>query len=169
MSHIGILEDSEVLRVEIAGFFSQRGHTVYQAGTLAEFWPLMENIALAILDINLPDGEGFDAAKRMRAQKATEPDYPSDITAIAGRQAQWTQRRRRYLPRQAVQAARAGSLCKLATNKNRARLASVQPAPRLVEPPRGNSCCSNRPNIKFANCLQTMLTPSLSKEPWWNR
>jgi DNA-binding response OmpR family regulator len=69
MSHIGILEDSEVLRMELAGFFSQRGHTVYQAGTLAEFWPLMENIELAILDINLPDGEGFDAAKRMRAEK----------------------------------------------------------------------------------------------------
>jgi DNA-binding response OmpR family regulator len=69
MSHIGILEDSEVLRVELAGFFFQRGHTVYQAGTLAEFWPLMEHIELAILDINLPDGEGFDAAKRMRAEK----------------------------------------------------------------------------------------------------
>jgi len=69
MSHIGILEDNHVLREELTGFFSQRGHMVYQAGTLAEFWPLIEKIELAILDINLPDGEGFEAVKRMRDER----------------------------------------------------------------------------------------------------
>lgn len=58
-----------MLREELTGFFSQRGHTVYQAGTLAEFWPLIVKIELAILDINLPDGEGFEAVKRMRDER----------------------------------------------------------------------------------------------------
>jgi DNA-binding response OmpR family regulator len=65
MAQIALLEDEIALREELALFLARRGHGVFQAGSLAEFWPLMAAIDLAILDIMLPDGSGTEAAMRL--------------------------------------------------------------------------------------------------------
>ncbi len=66
MASIVLLEDEAILRQELAGFLERRGHRVSQAGSLAAFWPLMAAAEIAIIDIMLPDGEGFEAAQRLR-------------------------------------------------------------------------------------------------------
>lgn len=66
MARIALLEDEATLREELSMFLSKRGHTLLQAGTLAEFWPVMPTVDLAIIDIMLPDGSGFEAATLMR-------------------------------------------------------------------------------------------------------
>ena len=66
MARIALLEDESALREELAAFLHKRGHTPLEAGTLAEFWPLMPTADLAIIDLMLPDGSGFEAAALMR-------------------------------------------------------------------------------------------------------
>ena len=65
MARIALLEDEIALREEMAVFLGKRGHVILQAGTLAEFWPLLPGIDLAILDLMLPDGSGVEAAARL--------------------------------------------------------------------------------------------------------
>ncbi|WP_295401040.1 response regulator transcription factor [uncultured Thiocystis sp.] len=65
MAQIALLEDEIALREELALFLARRGHGIFQAGSLMEFWPLMAVIDLAILDIMLPDGSGTEAAIRL--------------------------------------------------------------------------------------------------------
>lgn len=66
MARIALLEDENTLREELAAFLNRRGHVTLEAGTLADFWPLMTTADLAIIDIMLPDGSGFEAAALMR-------------------------------------------------------------------------------------------------------
>ena len=66
MANIVLLEDEIALREEVASFLEQSGHQVEQVGTLCEFYPLMSHAQVAIIDINLPDGSGLDAAKQLR-------------------------------------------------------------------------------------------------------
>lgn len=66
MANILLLEDEVALREEVASFLEQSGHRVNQVGTLSDFYPLMSHAQVAIIDINLPDGSGLDAAKRLR-------------------------------------------------------------------------------------------------------
>lgn len=68
MARIALLEDETLLRKELAAFLSKRGHEVAQAGTLAEFWPLMPQVDIAILDLMLPDGSGEEVARRLRLE-----------------------------------------------------------------------------------------------------
>lgn len=68
MARIALLEDEILLRKELAAFLSKRGHEVAQAGTLAEFWPLMPQVDIAILDLMLPDGSGEEVARRLRQE-----------------------------------------------------------------------------------------------------
>ena len=68
MARIALLEDEILLRKELAAFLSKRGHEVVQAGTLAEFWPLMPQVDIAILDLSLPDGSGEEVARRLRQE-----------------------------------------------------------------------------------------------------
>lgn len=70
MTQIVLLEDEAALREELAKFLCKLGHHVLQAGTLAEFLPLIPQANIAILDVMLPDGSGFDAAKQMRQYSA---------------------------------------------------------------------------------------------------
>ncbi|WP_295404735.1 response regulator [uncultured Thiocystis sp.] len=69
MTRILLLEDDWILREELALFLVELGYEVLEAGTLAEFAPLIPGAALAIIDINLPDGDGFDALACLRAQR----------------------------------------------------------------------------------------------------
>jgi len=64
--NILLVEDSAELREEISAFLSRRGWSVLCAGSLQEFEALMDQAGLAIIDIMLPDGSGFDAITRLR-------------------------------------------------------------------------------------------------------
>lgn len=66
MPKIVLLEDEQALREEVADFLASRGHEVLQAGSLAEFAALGGYGRVAILDVMLPDGSGFDAAGMIR-------------------------------------------------------------------------------------------------------
>lgn len=66
MARIVLLEDESVLREELAAFLAKRGHEIKGAGTLADFWPLMAAVDIAVIDLMLPDGDGFAATARLR-------------------------------------------------------------------------------------------------------
>lgn len=71
MTNIAIIEDDKGLNNGIALALKQEGFRFYQYGALGE----VENIQdmdLLILDINLPDGNGFDFLKELR----TRSDVP---------------------------------------------------------------------------------------------
>ena len=71
MARIILLEDEIVLREEFAAFLGKRGHEIREAGTLAEFWPLMEAVDVAVIDLMLPDGDGFAATAHLRKVSST--------------------------------------------------------------------------------------------------
>ena len=66
MPRIVLLEDEPDFRQELAAFLRGRGWEVTEAGSLAAFWPIMEKADIAIIDVNLPDGLGFEAVARLR-------------------------------------------------------------------------------------------------------
>lgn len=66
MASLIVLEDDEDIREELADFLAYCGHQVRSASRLADFWPLMAEADIAILDIGLPDGDGYAAASRLR-------------------------------------------------------------------------------------------------------
>ena len=70
MPTILMLEDELALREEVADFLCNRGHRVLQAGTLAEFAPLVPQARVCLLDMMLPDGSGLDAARMVREQSS---------------------------------------------------------------------------------------------------
>lgn len=70
MPTIALLEDEEDLREEVADFLAGKGYRVLQAGTLAAFAPLANVARVAVLDMMLPDGSGFEAVKMLRAGSA---------------------------------------------------------------------------------------------------
>lgn len=71
MATILLLEDDEILRGELALFLVDLGHRVLEAGTLADFTSLLPTADLAIIDIMLPDGDGFEATAWLRACRPT--------------------------------------------------------------------------------------------------
>lgn len=60
---VGLLEDEISLRSEVAEFIRSENYQVLEAGSIAEFKPLIPAIQIAIIDIGLPDGNGNDVAK----------------------------------------------------------------------------------------------------------
>lgn len=66
MARIVLLEDEPVYREEVAHFLRTRGHDVIVVGSLAAFYPLMSSLEIAIIDVLLPDGEGYEAVYRLR-------------------------------------------------------------------------------------------------------
>lgn len=63
---IVLLEDELFLREEIACYLTSCGHEVFQAGTIEAFWPQIGLAHIAILDVMLPDGSGFDVLAQLR-------------------------------------------------------------------------------------------------------
>ena len=63
-----LLEDEVFLREEVAYYLEASGHEVLQAGSIEEFWPLSGQAHIAILDIQLPDGSGFDVMTALRSR-----------------------------------------------------------------------------------------------------
>ena len=66
MATIALLEDEQDLREEVAAFLASRGHRVLQAGSLAAFMPIASQARIALLDVMLPDGHGFEAVRTIR-------------------------------------------------------------------------------------------------------
>jgi two-component system OmpR family response regulator len=66
MAKILLLEDEADLRYEVVDFLRSEGHVVLHAATIAEFMPQIDLADIAIIDVGLPDGNGFDVAQRLR-------------------------------------------------------------------------------------------------------
>lgn len=69
MSCLLLLEDEAELREELADFLQGRGWTVLEAGTVADSLPVLGQIDIAICDVMLPDGSGFDVAGALRRER----------------------------------------------------------------------------------------------------
>ncbi|MEM1161094.1 MAG: response regulator transcription factor [Pseudomonadota bacterium] len=70
MSKVLILEDDADLRAELHEALEDEAFEVRTAGTIAEFWQTFQVMlpAVAILDMNLPDGRGRDVVRQLRSQ-----------------------------------------------------------------------------------------------------
>lgn len=71
MVDIILLEDERILREELADFLAAHGHVIDATGNMAEFEKCFqpERHVIAIIDIGLPDGNGFDLVKHLREKK----------------------------------------------------------------------------------------------------
>jgi DNA-binding response OmpR family regulator len=68
MAHIMVLEDEFSVREDLVEFLTRQGHIVRAAATLADFQEIATGgHDVAILDVSLPDGEGFEVAQTLRA------------------------------------------------------------------------------------------------------
>ncbi|RJG05998.1 DNA-binding response regulator [Noviherbaspirillum cavernae] len=65
MAKVLLLEDEVALREEVADFLRSEGHQVQEAGSVAEFTPLIDHAEIAIIDVGLPDGDGFAVAESL--------------------------------------------------------------------------------------------------------
>ncbi len=70
MQTILVLEDDTELNQTICFSLEREGYRVLSAGSCGEARELAEKntLALAILDVNLPDGDGFEFCKWIRAR-----------------------------------------------------------------------------------------------------
>ncbi|WP_050464877.1 response regulator transcription factor [Herbaspirillum autotrophicum] len=66
MAKILLLEDEADLRSEVVDFLCNEGHQVSEAGDVATFMPLIDAADIAIIDVGLPDGNGFSVAANLR-------------------------------------------------------------------------------------------------------
>ena len=67
MARILVVEDDEILRNGIAFALTREGYQVKTAGSLSGMRGQLEGAPdLVILDINLPDGDGFSLMQRIR-------------------------------------------------------------------------------------------------------
>ena len=67
MALILILEDDEVIRGQLARMLKDKGHNVEEAVDVKEFDSKPhDNISLFLLDVYLPDGDGFSVCEKLR-------------------------------------------------------------------------------------------------------
>ena len=71
MEKLLIVEDDETIRSGLKYYLEQEGFDIYQAGTVKEALEKFSKnqLNLVLLDLNLPDGNGFDLYKSMKALK----------------------------------------------------------------------------------------------------
>ena len=67
--HVVVLEDEPALRGDLVEYLSKQGFSVSAAATLKEYRQVVtvRKPDLVLLDINLPDGNGLDIARELRA------------------------------------------------------------------------------------------------------
>lgn len=70
MAKILLIEDDPLLAAGLAYNLEKQGHTAVQAGSAAEGMAALAGAELVLLDVNLPDGSGFELAGRIRRQSA---------------------------------------------------------------------------------------------------
>lgn len=66
-----VVDDEAASRYVSARLLSQAGLRVVEAGTGAEALARAEGVDLVLLDVNLPDMDGFEVCRRLRADPAT--------------------------------------------------------------------------------------------------
>ena len=70
MTKILILEDDDFIRQQLAGILQGKGYSVVEAASVGQFNKIYEQEEAAIdvflLDVYLPDGNGFDVCRRIR-------------------------------------------------------------------------------------------------------
>lgn len=71
MQKLFIVEDDETIRFGLKYYLEQEGFDIYQAATLKEAFNKFSqtNFDLVLLDLNLPDGNGFDLYRDMQKIK----------------------------------------------------------------------------------------------------
>lgn len=71
MSRILFVEDDEALALGVEYTLEEEGYEVIRVGTVKECEESIdkENFDLVLLDINLPDGNGYDACKYIKSKK----------------------------------------------------------------------------------------------------
>ena len=71
MQKLLIVEDDETIRFGLKYYLEQEGFDIYQAATLKEAFDKFSqtNFDLVLLDLNLPDGNGFDLYRDMQKIK----------------------------------------------------------------------------------------------------
>lgn len=71
MAMILVLEDDYALNESIAAALAQAGHRVLPAQTMADAQALLDDssLDLAICDVNLPDGDGFQFCRWLKARR----------------------------------------------------------------------------------------------------
>ena len=67
-----VVEDDAIVRAIVTAGLERAGHLCIEATDVASGWAQFTKsaIGLAIIDVNLPDGSGFDLAARMRRRRA---------------------------------------------------------------------------------------------------
>lgn len=68
LSHILVVEDDENLRLTLVDNLEMEGYSLRSAATIAEAKSLIEGADLCLLDIMLPDGDGYQFCQWVRAQ-----------------------------------------------------------------------------------------------------
>ncbi|MBS7020874.1 MAG: response regulator transcription factor, partial [Firmicutes bacterium] len=71
MQKILIVEDDETIRYGLKYYLEQESFEIYQAGTAKEAFEKFERetLDMVLLDLNLPDGNGFDLYREMKKKK----------------------------------------------------------------------------------------------------
>jgi DNA-binding response OmpR family regulator len=91
-THILVVEDEENLRRILVRNLEQRGYHVSEARTVA--WAVDVSSSdlpdVLVLDINLPDGSGWDVLRQLAARGVPHPPVVA-ISAVPQRQAQLAQ------------------------------------------------------------------------------
>ncbi len=86
MARILIVEDEHVLERIFTMNLVGRGHTVAEAESLTDSFALLQAadppFDLVLLDINLPDGSGWDLLRLMRARQGWQAPPVIVVTAI---------------------------------------------------------------------------------------
>ena len=69
-----IVEDNEAVRSAIRRALTARGHEIVEAETAAEGrMAVSDALDAIVLDVNLPDGSGFDVCRTLRETGVTTP------------------------------------------------------------------------------------------------
>lgn len=68
--HILVVEDEEITRTKLVGYFQHEGYQVSEAACKADMNVVLanHNIDLVMLDINLPDEDGLTITRNLRSQ-----------------------------------------------------------------------------------------------------
>ena len=75
MAHILLIEDDPLLAAGLAYNLEKQGHTTAQAASGAEGLAALAGAELVLLDVNLPDTDGFALAGQIRQKKRSAADF----------------------------------------------------------------------------------------------
>ena len=74
MAVINILEDDEVIRGQLSQLLRDKGYEVIESADISSFNKIdRENTDLYLLDVYLPDGDGFSVCEKLRSEGCVTP------------------------------------------------------------------------------------------------